>query len=208
MRKKMRKKMENQNNQPNNKNKLFCILGQSASGKSTIVDLLLKEIDKQNLNIKQIQSSTTRKPREGELQDVDYHFTDLHTFDTLYKQGKIVEYATYKVNNETWLYFTTKEQMKVLEKSNSIKIVNPVGLAQLKPYKKQIVTIYIDCPDDIREQRYKKRGSTTHKWENRKAKDDEDFKYLKCDYTVLNDGSRTLEQVMQEVIDIIKKEVI
>ena len=109
--------MENLNNQPNNKNKLFCILGQSASGKSTIVDLLLKEIDKQNLNIKQIQSSTTRKPREGEKQDVDYHFTDLHTFDTLYKQGKIVEYATYKVNNETWLYFTTKEQMKVLEKS-------------------------------------------------------------------------------------------
>ena len=153
MRKKMRKKMENQNNQPNNKNKLFCILGQSASGKSTIVDLLLKEINQQNLNIKQIQSSTTRKPREGELQDVDYHFTDLHTFDTLYKNGQIVEYATYKVNNETWLYFTTKEQMKVLEKSNGIKIVNPVGLAQLRPYKKQIVTILIDCPDETREQR-------------------------------------------------------
>ena len=137
MRKKMRKKMENQNN----KNKLFCFIGQSASGKSTIVDLLLKEINQQNLNIKQIQSSTTRKPREGEKQDVDYHFTDLHTFDTLYKNSQIVEYATYKVNNETWLYFTTKEQLKVLEKSNGIKIVNPVGLAQLRPYKKQIVTI-------------------------------------------------------------------
>ena len=57
--------MENQNNQPINKNKLFCILGQTASGKSTILDLLLKEINQQNLNIKQIQSSTTRKPREG-----------------------------------------------------------------------------------------------------------------------------------------------
>ena len=63
--------MENLYKQPNNKNKLFCILGQSACGKSTIVDLLIIEINKQNLNIKQIQSSTTRKPREGELQDVD-----------------------------------------------------------------------------------------------------------------------------------------
>ena len=208
MRKRIRKKMENLNNQPNNVNKLFCILGQSASGKSTIVDLLLKEVITQGLTIKQVPSSTTRKPRNNEKQDVDYHFTDLHTFDTLYKQGKIVEYATYKVNYETWIYFTTEEQMKVLEKSNCIKIVNPIGLSQLSPYKEQIVTILIDCPDEIREERYNKRGSTSHKWENRKAKDDEDFKYLKCDYTVLNDGSRTLEEVTQEVLNIIKNEVV
>ena len=71
----------------------------------------------------------------------------------------------------------------------------------------QIVSIYIDCPDEIRKERYIKRNDNHDSWDTRKKRDDIDFLNLKTDYTVINDGSNDLNTVAQQIIDIIKKEM-
>ena len=187
-------------------NKLFLLLGKASSGKDTILKLVLEQIEKENLNVKKLLSNTTRPRRNGEKEGVEYHFTTLHEFDTLYKQEEIVEYAVYKVNNMNWIYFSTKNQLQKLYNSNLIKIINPTGFKQLKPYNNQIVSILIECPDEIRKERYIKRGALIDSWEDRLQRDNKDFLNLSTNYKIINDGNKSLDDITQEIINIIKKE--
>jgi len=58
------------------KGKLFVISGSSGVGKGTLLNLLLKQHPDLKLSI----STTTRKPRPGEVDGVNYFFTDKQEF--------------------------------------------------------------------------------------------------------------------------------
>ena len=58
------------------KGKLFVISGSSGVGKGTLLNLLLKQHPDLKLSI----SATTRKPRPGEVDGVNYFFTDKQEF--------------------------------------------------------------------------------------------------------------------------------
>ena len=51
------------------KGKLIIVSGPSGSGKSTVTKIV-----KDRLNIPLSISATTRKPREGEVEGIDYYF--------------------------------------------------------------------------------------------------------------------------------------
>ena len=51
---------------------LFVVCAPSGAGKTTLVDALLKH----DSNIKLSMSFTTRAPRPGERDGIDYHFVD------------------------------------------------------------------------------------------------------------------------------------
>lgn len=190
-------------------NKLFCFLGMSAVGKDTIVKELLEIIKQENLPIKQLMSNTTRPIRKGELSGREYNFTTMHDFDTSYKNGEVIEYNTYRIENtgDTWIYYTLKDDLKLLNDYNCIKIVNPIGFSQLnQAIKNQIVTIKIDAPIEVRKERYLKRGSQDN-FNDRLQRDINDFRYLNVNYTINNDGSKSVTEVANEVLDIIKKEM-
>lgn len=111
---------------------LFCILGASASGKSTLVQKL--EIE---LNMKQIASYTTRPPRyDGEAR---------HTFVTdeeFQNLNDIVAY-NYYLNNH---YGVTSQQID--DEAHDLYVVDQTGLNELKEkYKgdRKIYSVYIDC---------------------------------------------------------------
>jgi len=55
---------------------LFVVCAPSGAGKTTLVDALLKH----DANIKLSMSFTTRAPRPGERDGVDYHFVDKAAF--------------------------------------------------------------------------------------------------------------------------------
>src|SRR6187402_2910533 len=68
---------------------LFIVCAPSGAGKTTLVDALLEREPEIRLSI----SYTTRAPRQGERDGVDYHFTDRATFESMIAAGEFLEHA-------------------------------------------------------------------------------------------------------------------
>ena len=122
---------------------LYLFVGKSASGKTTIANLL-----EQERNYKQVQSYTTRKPRyEGETGHI---FITEEEFDNL---GELAAYTFYNGNK----YGTTVQQV---DECNIYVIDIPGVETLLKNYKSErtIYIIYFDVGVYTRIQRMLERG--------------------------------------------------
>jgi len=71
--------------------RVFVITGPSGVGKGTLIRGLLARIPELELSV----SATTRQPRPGEFDGVDYHFLSDEEFDRKVKAGAFVEHAAY-----------------------------------------------------------------------------------------------------------------
>lgn len=190
-------------------NKLFCLLGEASSGKNVILEEVLKQAKKQNIKLEQCTSCTTRLPRIGEVDGIDYKFVSLYQFDADYKNEKVAEWNAYRIDKikQTWIYYTRISDINLTDK-NLIKPINPTGFSQLKSqYNDELVSIWIKCPKEIRRQRYIQRGALVDDVDNRMFRDEKDFQHLVTNYEVINDGSKSIEEVAKEVLNIIKKEM-
>ncbi len=74
--------------------KVFVITGPSGVGKGALIRGLLERIPELELSV----SATTRRPRPGEQDGVDYHFLAGEEFDRRVAAGEFVEHATYSGN--------------------------------------------------------------------------------------------------------------
>lgn len=74
--------------------KLFVITGPSGVGKGTLIRALLDRRPELELAV----SATTRLPRPGEQNGVEYHFLTLDEFQRHVDQGDFVEHAEYSGN--------------------------------------------------------------------------------------------------------------
>lgn len=92
---------------------LVVVSGPSGSGKSSLCKEIVKELDYTTLSI----STTTRSPREGEKEGVDYFFTTKEQFKAAIDRGEFLEWAEVHGN----FYGTSK--LKVLEALNAGKTV-------------------------------------------------------------------------------------
>ncbi len=79
----------------NRKGLLIVLSGPSGVGKGTVREELFR---RPNANYEYSISMTTRSPREGERDGVDYFFKTKEEFEELIRQGRLLEYAQY-VNN-------------------------------------------------------------------------------------------------------------
>ncbi|MEA2158290.1 MAG: guanylate kinase [Solirubrobacteraceae bacterium] len=73
---------------------VFVITGPSGVGKGTLIRGLLGRVPELELSI----SATTRRPRPGERDGVDYYFLTPEEFERHVEQGDFVEHATYSGN--------------------------------------------------------------------------------------------------------------
>ena len=69
---------------------ILVLSGPSGAGKSTIINHASSEIGEYYFSI----STTTRQPREGEKDGVDYYFVTREEFEEGIKAGDFLEYAT------------------------------------------------------------------------------------------------------------------
>jgi guanylate kinase len=74
--------------------KVFVITGPSGVGKGTLIRGLLERVPELELSV----SATTRAPRPGEVDAVDYHFLTPAEFERRAAAGDFVEHATYSGN--------------------------------------------------------------------------------------------------------------
>ena len=72
-----------------NRGKLFIVAAPSGAGKSTLVNALLEREPRISLSI----SHTTRAPRPGDVDGVQYHFVDRASFEAMVARGDFIEHA-------------------------------------------------------------------------------------------------------------------
>lgn len=126
---------------------IIAICGAAASGKDTLLNALAPA-----LGATKIVSDTTRPPREGEKDGVNYNFIAENEFDWRLVNGKYLEFSRFR----GWLYGTSKDA--VCGKVN-IGVFNMDGIFSLMDYKDKynIIPIYLQTSLITRIKRYIKR---------------------------------------------------
>lgn len=175
---------------------LFVISGASGVGKSTI----LKRVMAQQPQLQFSVSATSRAPREGETDGVQYFFVSEQAFRKMIEEGAFVEYD-YHMNN---YYGTLKSEiLNKTKQGDMILDVEPNGAMRVREIYPTATLIYIAPPSlEILEQRLRSRNDTPEEqiklrseraaWEN--AQKD------KYDYVVIND---VLDDAVAQVLQII-----
>ena len=99
----------------------LVLCGPSGVGKSTLVDRLKKEFpDAFGFSV----SHTTRKPREGEVDGISYHYVDQETIEKAIENDEFIEHATFSGNT----YGTSKSAVQTVVEQGKICILDIVSL--------------------------------------------------------------------------------
>jgi guanylate kinase len=134
--------------------RLFIISAPSGAGKSTLCKTLLKRFG----NILFSISHTTRKPRPGEQDGVDYFFIIQAEFEKGIKSGKWAEWAIVHEN----YYGTSTEYLdnKLLSGKDILLEIDVQGARQILEKYPESITIFIMAPsfDELRN-RLESRGT-------------------------------------------------
>ncbi|EEH98197.1 guanylate kinase [Clostridium tertium] len=184
----------------NNRGVLIVISGPSGAGKGTICKELL---DKHN-NIYISVSATTRSPRAGEVDGINYYFLTKESFEEKVSQNGFLEYANVHGN----FYGTPKVNVeKMLEEGKDVILeIDIQGALQVKENFSEGVFIFI-LPPSMEElkQRIIKRGSETEESLMTRFKNAyKEINYVsKYNYAVVND---TLDLAVSKVESIIAAE--
>lgn len=175
---------------------LFVISGASGVGKSSILKRVMAAMPDLQFSV----SATSRPPREGETNGVQYFFVTEDAFRQMITQGAFVEYD-YHMNN---YYGTLKSEVfNKTAQGNMILDVEPVGAMNVKEIYPDATLIYIAPPSlETLEQRLRDRNDTPE--EQIKVRQQraawEDAQKDKYDYIVIND---VLDDAVAQVMDII-----
>ena len=124
-----------------NKPTLIALCGKSASGKDTVAKWLEKIPSMAGKSIHRTISATTRPPREGELDGINYHFLTLEQFVERAENGEMLEWAKFR----GWYYGTLEEEL--VPQSINLSIFNAKGIHSLVKFddKYNIIPVYITC---------------------------------------------------------------
>lgn len=176
---------------------LIVVSGPSGAGKGTICDALRKRFPKIHYSI----SMTTRDPRPGEVDGINYYFTNNSHFEELLEQDAFLEHA--KVYDH--YYGTPKEYVyNMLQEGNHIMLeIDIQGAMQVKEKYPQCVLIYIVPPSKaVLEARL--RGRHTDSDEviaGRLAKASAELEWIpKYDYLIINDELDTAVEEASAVL--------
>ena len=134
--------------------KLFVISGSSGVGKGTV----LKGFLSKNPNFMLSISCTTRKPRQGEVDGVNYFFISKEEFQNCIDNNKFLEWAEFAGN----FYGTKKKYIKqCLEDGKDIILeIETQGALQVKKQMPEAVLIFI-CPPSLEALENRLRGRHT-----------------------------------------------
>ena len=138
------------------KGELFVISGSSGVGKGTLIKRFLEKHPEIEFSV----SYTTRKPRPGEIDGVNYFYTSVEVFQKAVKNNEFLEWANFSGN-----YYGTKRSYveKTLAKGKNILLeIETQGAEQIMQKFPQAHFIFIlpPSPEDL-EKRLRGRGTET-----------------------------------------------
>ena len=171
---------------------LLVISGPAGSGKGTVIKELHK-IGDYRYSI----SATTRKPRQGEKDGIDYYFVSEGEFLDKISKGEMIEYVKYSGN----YYGTPREPVeKMLEAGhNTILEIEVEGAMSIKEKFPEAVMIFLTPPTYAElERRLRDRGTESEEAiEMRLGRAKKEIRLISAyDYLVINEFNMQKEAAL------------
>jgi guanylate kinase len=180
---------------------VFVITGPSGVGKGTLIRALLEQLPELELSV----SATTREPRPGERQAVDYHFLTQEEFRRRVEGGEFLEHATYSGNR----YGTLRSEVqRRRERGRPVVLeIDLQGARQVREAMPDAVAVFIAPPSrEALRVRLVGRGTDTPEQVDARMRTAERELEAQAEFphVVVNDR---LEQASDELAEIVRAEL-
>ena len=180
---------------------LVILSGVSGAGKDTIKKELIKRMDE----VESLPSFTSRNPRGGEEEGIQYHFITKEQFEEKIKNNEFYEYDLHHEN----YYGTSRKLMndkiqsgKIIVKD--IEVNGTENLVKLLKEDTKIVTIFLKVDKDELRRRLENRGDnlTEEEMQIRLGRlEYEESKIKLYDYVIKNDDFEKTVEIIMTIIE-------
>ena len=176
---------------------LIVISSPSGAGKTTITKHLVKKVPNVRLSV----SLTTRKPRSGEVNGIDYKFVSLKDFKEKVKKKLFLEHAKVFDN-----YFGNLKFQIVIDLKKGKNILFDIdwqGARQIKKkFTKDLISIFILPPSlkELKRRLSKREKSKTFINKRMSKAKREIMHWSEYDYAVVNDNLKNCLSKIQNII--------
>lgn len=179
------------------KGNVFVVSAASGTGKTSLTAALAAVND----NVQVAVSHTTRKPREGEINGVHYHFVDTATFEQMIGDGAFIEHAFVHGN----YYGTSANEVEKIRNQGTDVIleIDVQGAEQVRRQMPDAVSVFILPPTmDALRQRLLARGTEDEaQLALRLQNARQEFEQASLfDYLVVNDDLPTATQDLMHIV--------
>lgn len=183
---------------------MLVILGKTASGKDSVVNRLVTEY-----GFKKLITYTTRPMRNGEKNDIIYHYISEEEFKQKIESGFFAEWKSYKTMAGVWYYGSAKEDCASAD-DKTVIILTPDGYKDILDGYKDILdssydlkTIYIYANNNTIRKRLKNRGDKKEEVERRIQHDNDDFRGVQdlVDKIVYNNEGKNIDDVVGTIVN-------
>lgn len=179
------------------KGTLFIISAPSGAGKSTLCKAVMGRMG----NIRLAVSHTTRAPRKGEVDGVDYHFTTVDRFRAMIDAGDFLEWAEVHGN----YYGTSRTMLNSLLNAgyDIFHDIDVQGARQVKPRLLEAVFVFILPPslEALRERLVGRGTDAPEVIERRLSNAIGEIKAFSLyDYVIINDDLKVATEQLEAVV--------
>ena len=177
--------------------KLIVVSGPSGAGKSTVIGKVMERRSDLCFSV----SATTRKPRDGEVDGVNYFFVTGTEFDRMIGDDELLEHAEYNRDN----YGTPRAYVEEKRRAGMHVLldIEVQGARQVRERVPEAIKIFIIPPSlQVLEQRLRGRGTETEEQiQRRLARARGEYREADFyDYVVINDNLETAADELNAII--------
>ena len=179
--------------------KIIIIAAPSGAGKTTLVKRLVKACPQLEFSI----SACTREPREGEVNGKDYYFFKVDEFKKLIEEDAFVEWEMVYTGK---YYGTLKSEFQRIwdEGKQPLVEIDVKGALNIKKdYKNSSMSIFIEAPIEVLQERLKLRGTeSAENLEERLEKAKFELSFAKqFDKRVVNENLDTATAELVKIVE-------
>lgn len=180
---------------------VFVISGPSGVGKDALIDRLLAR----DPDLRRSVSYTTRHPRAGEKEGIDYSFVNREKFERLVAGDELLEHASYDGN----LYGTSRDRVDALRKAGSDAIlkIDVKGAQQVRRRLPDATFIFISPPSmaELVRRTAKRHTESAEEQSARQMIAETEMKYAShYDYVVTNDDLDRAVDEVKAIVDTVR----